>query len=815
MGSNMEMNNMSENIVGLFRAHITPIERIVYTTVGREDMLDDILKKLRTGATKKSVQHFVFIGPRGIGKTHFLTLIENAVNIDKSLSSRYTVIRFPEENHRILSFADFLMEIVQFLSEKTGDEQWGILHESQSGNINDQIIIDTVIPKLQQNHRQNGLMLLVMVENLDALLTQQIKDQQDIHRLRSFLMDSPCITLVATSPVYFPKLYDHKSPLFDFFDIQVLDDLSEEQTVSLIRQNLLWEKREALLKDFEALIPKIKALHIMTGGNPRLIMMLYELIASENILDVKAQFQKLLDRISPFYQDRLKELAPQERALLETIALMRSEPKTPASISQRFRKSTQLTSSLLKRMTGAGYLSVMENPEDKRSRLYRIKEGFFDLWLAMSESRQNKKRLPYLVDFFRIFFQKLSERENKREQLIGNCTSPECIEKRKENDFELLDYLSELGDTSEKLIEKTRLAAMNLNEGRIANALEYIREIEPMSPVRGIFRWIRSDTDFLAAEKEHQDISKWLQELIEYWKIQRSGDLEKAAEIAQSLGYDLSAHGLQAIRIELLKDALSQTNNTKQKYSLLIDIAQSQQTAGQTEAALESFQKALQMCRDEQNKEYEAIILRLMGQIHYIKSDYAIALNNLKRSLTICREIGNKNREGATLNDISQIFKARGDYDTAFKYLEKSLAITQEIGNKSGEGTTLNNIGGIYYKRGDYNAALDYIKKSLAINKEIGDKSSEMTTLHNIAMIAYNKKDWKQYVQYETTAYSLAIEISDAEGMYNVGKILGEVLCSAEQKKQGLAILQRAYTIGLQAGYPDVDKVKEILEKYK
>ena len=76
----------------------------------------------------------------------------------------------------------------------------------------------------------------------------------------------------------------------------------------------------------------------MTGGNPRLTMMLYELIVHENIMDVKLQFQKLLDQITPFYQDRLKDLAPQERALLETIALMRTEPSTPAAIARPTQK---------------------------------------------------------------------------------------------------------------------------------------------------------------------------------------------------------------------------------------------------------------------------------------------------------------------------------------------------------------------------------------------------------------------------------------------------------------------------------------------
>ena len=62
--------------VGLFRGSITPLDRLLDTTVGRKEMLEDLVEKLERNAKKKGGQHHLFIGPRGIGKTHFLTLLE-------------------------------------------------------------------------------------------------------------------------------------------------------------------------------------------------------------------------------------------------------------------------------------------------------------------------------------------------------------------------------------------------------------------------------------------------------------------------------------------------------------------------------------------------------------------------------------------------------------------------------------------------------------------------------------------------------------------------------------------------------------------
>ena len=143
-------------------------------------------------------------------------------------------------------------------------------------------------------------------------------------------------------------------------------------------------------------------------------IMLYELVAHDSVKEVRDQLQLLLDRITPFYQDRLNDLPPQERAVLETIAVMRGERKTPATIAARMRMSQPQTSSLLKRLTKSLYLRAHNNPDDKRSRLYTIREGFFDIWLAMNLSRGARDRLPFLVDFFARFYPSHEAREQKR-----------------------------------------------------------------------------------------------------------------------------------------------------------------------------------------------------------------------------------------------------------------------------------------------------------------------------------------------------------------------------------------------------------------
>ena len=339
---------------GLYRAGISSAKRLESTTVGREEMVNDLVEKLGRSKKKKTHQHYLFVGPRGVGKTHLLSLLVHRLNEAEETAGQFTVVRFAEETHRLLSFADFLLRICESLAQLEGHEQWNAIFDEFAEEDDDQAVADSLEPKLDAYRKEHGRTLLILVENLNEILTRQIKDKTDIHRMRRFLMNTPSCILVATSPVMFAGVIDVAEPFYDFFDVQVIDALSRQQTIDAIKLNLEFDGKQELVERFHELVPKIKALHDMTGGNPRLVMMHYALIAERNILEVKEQFEELLDRISPFYQDRLNDLSPQERAVLETMALMRTERKTPIRISRKLRKSAQQTSSLLKRLTEAG-----------------------------------------------------------------------------------------------------------------------------------------------------------------------------------------------------------------------------------------------------------------------------------------------------------------------------------------------------------------------------------------------------------------------------------------------------------------------------
>ena len=599
--------------IGLYRSGVTSPERLRHTSVARQHLLDNAIESLRGSVGRKSKNHLLFIGPRGIGKTHLLSCIEDVVQSDEALGASVVVVRFPEESNRTLSFADFLIGMCGILKDVLEDEPlWTELFAAVQTEEDDARVADTLVPAIRKENRRRGRTLLVMLENLGEVLGRQIRDKNDVAALRKFLMaDNGCL-LLATAPLHFDGITDVRQPFYDFFDIQILENLSFEGTVEVIRLNLKWEEREDILDTLEDMRPRLQAFYRMTGGNPRLTMMLYELIAHESVTGVQEQFHLLLDRISPFYQGRLNDLPPGQRALLECLASMRDQEKTPAAIAARMRMSQQETSSLLKRLSDAHYLRAVGHPRDRRSRLYTIREGFFDIWLAMNLSRGARKRVPFLLDFFSLFYPSIEAREEKRRQLRERLLDEGSVDAGK-----ALDYLSEVGDEAERSTAKFDMARIYARCGVAEQAAGYVLEAAPLAG-DGVNRSIaRIVTNAPTAP----DYLTEIEEMIEAWEMHRSGEFEAFAHRLAEMGKGLTLQTFSETRLAFLRDTLESMGNSEERIMQRLRIA----------AVLEELARWKESEEQQRRALAEATALANAKIVAVVSNDLAALLLNTNR----------------------------------------------------------------------------------------------------------------------------------------------------------------------------------------
>ena len=722
--------------IGLYRSGVTSAERLRHTSVARRHLLDNAIESLRGSAGRKSKNHLLFIGPRGIGKTHLLSCIEDAVQSDEALGANVVVVRFPEESNRTLSFADFLIGICEILKDVLEDEPlWSKLYAAVQTEEDDAKVADTLVPAIREENRRRGRTLLVMVENLGEILGRQIRDKNDVAALRKFLMaDNGCL-LVATAPLHFDGITDVRQPFYDFFDIQILENLSFEETVEVIRLNLEWDKRKDLLDTLEDMRPRLQALYRMTGGNPRLTMMLYELIAHESITSVQDQFHLLLDRISPFYQGRLNDLPPGQRALLECLASMRDQEKTPAAIAARMRMSQQETSSLLKRLSDAHYLRAAPHPRDRRSRLYTIREGFFDIWLAMNLSRGARKRMPFLLEFFSLFYPSIAAREEKRRHLRAKLLEEGNVDAEK-----ALDYLSEVGDDGERATAKFAMARVFARRGVAEQAASYVLEAAPLAG-DGVSRSIaRIVTNTPSAP----DYLTEIEEMIGAWEMHRSGEFEAFAHRLAEMGKGLTLRTFSETRLAFLRDTLGNVGDSEERIAQRLRIAAVLMDLARWKECEEQQRHALAEATALANAQLVARASNELAQLLRRTNRLGEAEPLMRRALEIHESaFGKQHPDVATcLNNLAALLHDTNRIGEAEPLMRRALEIdVAAFGEQHPTvATCLNNLATLLQNTNRIEEAEPLMRRSLEIRESAFGKQHPMVgaCLNNLATLLRN-----------------------------------------------------------------------------
>ena len=461
-------------------------------------------------------------------------------------------------------------------------------------------------------------------------------------------------------------------------------------------------------------------------------MMLYELIAHESVTGVQDQFHLLLDRISPFYQGRLNDLPPGQRALLECLASMRDQEKTPAAIAARMRMSQQETSSLLKRLTDAHYLRADRHPQDRRSRLYTIREGFFDIWLAMNLSRGARKRMPFLLDFFSLFYPSIAARDEKRRQLRAKLLEEGSVDAGK-----ALDYLSEVGDEEERATAKFDMARIYARRGDVEQTASYVLEAAPLAG-DGV---IRSIARIVSSAPSAPDYLSEIEEMITAWEMHRSGEFEEFAHRLAEMGEKLTLRTFSETRLAFLRDTLESVGSSEERIAQRLRIAKVLMDLARWEECEEQQRHALDEATALANATLVARASNELAQLLQYTNRLGEAEPLMRRALLLAEAaLGDKHPNVAVcLNNLAMLLQDTNRIEEAEPLMRQALGINEAaLGEQHPTvAACLNNLAMLLQDTNRFEEAEPLMRRALGINEAaLGEQHPTVATdLNNLAAL--------------------------------------------------------------------------------
>ena len=277
-----------------------------FILVQRHQLLQDAVERVRESALTKHKHHLLFVGPRGCGKTHLVTLIVSRLLADPELTDHMRMA-WLNEDETCTSLLELLLKIHAALEKRYPGEYRPDMLGAAYG------MKPEAAQELVSKHLLSTLgsrTLVVVAENLDAIFEGLGPAGQK--QLRAFIQENSKLSIVATAQRLVEDLSSRTSPFFGFFQTEHLKPLNVEEA-TLLLQNLARIHEKGGVAEFLSTgrgRARVRALHHLSGGNHRIYIVLSQFITLDSIDALVGPFMQMVDELTPYYQERIRWLPP-------------------------------------------------------------------------------------------------------------------------------------------------------------------------------------------------------------------------------------------------------------------------------------------------------------------------------------------------------------------------------------------------------------------------------------------------------------------------------------------------------------------------
>ncbi|CAD5947516.1 CHAT domain-containing protein [Planktothrix prolifica] len=220
-----------------------------------------------------------------------------------------------------------------------------------------------------------------------------------------------------------------------------------------------------------------------------------------------------------------------------------------------------------------------------------------------------------------------------------------------------------------------------------------------------------------------------------------------------------------------------------------------QYAISQFREALQSWEQALTIYREIEDRQGEANSLGNLGNAYLCLGQFQKAIAFHQQSLEIAREIGYRQGEAASLGSLGNAYYSLGQFQKALGFYEQSLEIAREIGYRQGEAACLCGLGAAYYSLGQYERAIAFHEQLLEMAREIGYRLGEAASLGNLGEAYYSLGQYQQATECHQQYLEISREIGFRQGESIALNNLGNTLLKTHQLAEAETALRDSIKI--------------------
>ncbi len=256
-----------------------------------------------------------------------------------------------------------------------------------------------------------------------------------------------------------------------------------------------------------------------------------------------------------------------------------------------------------------------------------------------------------------------------------------------------------------------------------------------------------------------------------------------------------------ALASSALKDAKNNGNQSleMQSYFLLGKVYFEE---GDNKLSLVFLDSALQITTKIEDEWYLGEILYNIGLIKHRMGDYLNALETFNKAVQACRQTDNFKTAGSVYSMMGNLFRMNGLYDRAIEYIIKAKLNFEKARFNDGIGWTTYLLGRIYFDVKLPEEAHQYFQEALEVYSRQaaydGNKGGLAICYEQIGILNIEEGNLEEARKNIDNALKIYFELDSKYGMSNVYKYLGILENLSGNFKQAETYLNQAYQINLE-----------------